>query len=86
METNYWNNEVVEIVENFDIEAYTLAPWYCQQQAENAYQTLENNDCVKAEYKVRGKPSLWGYTVDVVYKMAHNEFWGEVEEGSVPIK
>lgn len=69
---------VVETAENFDIGSYASASWYSHQQAENAYQPLENNYCVKAEYSVRSKPTLWGYTVDV-NNLAQNEFGDEFD-------
>lgn len=62
----------VTTVENFDVEQYASAPWYVQQQAENAYIPLDQNRCVTAQYSLRHDDELnwwerswWGYTVDV---------------------
>lgn len=70
----------VTTVDNFNITAYAQAPWYVQQQAENAYTPLDQNRCVTAQYAQRetSRPAWydlpvwlidpgnwWGYTIDV---------------------
>mmetsp|Transcript_25880 Transcript_25880/g.60916 ORF Transcript_25880/g.60916 Transcript_25880/m.60916 type:complete len:259 (-) Transcript_25880:484-1260(-) len=71
----------VTTVEDLDLATYVSAPWYVQQQAENAYTPPEQNRCVTARYQFRDTDvgynwwdfgslwdsigSWWGYTVDV---------------------
>lgn len=62
----------VTTVENFNVTEYAAAPWYVQQQAENAYTPSDQNRCVTAQYQIRDddnrnwwERSWWGYTVDV---------------------
>jgi lipocalin len=55
----------VDTVPNFNLTTYVSAPWYVQQQAENAYSPIERNYCVMAEYAIKDEPSFWGYTVQV---------------------
>jgi lipocalin len=56
---------IVETVPNFNLTEYISAPWYVQQQAENAYSPIERNYCVMAEYAIKDNPSFWRYTVQV---------------------
>jgi lipocalin len=72
---------VVETVPNFDIETYASDKWYSQKQAENGYQSLDDFNCVTAEYEVRSSKTFWGYTVDVL-NTAQNDL-GSVQGGEL---
>eukprot|EP00584_Thalassiosira_punctigera_P006744 CAMPEP_0172541606 /NCGR_PEP_ID=MMETSP1067-20121228/12386_1 /TAXON_ID=265564 ORGANISM="Thalassiosira punctigera, Strain Tpunct2005C2" /NCGR_SAMPLE_ID=MMETSP1067 /ASSEMBLY_ACC=CAM_ASM_000444 /LENGTH=226 /DNA_ID=CAMNT_0013327675 /DNA_START=142 /DNA_END=819 /DNA_ORIENTATION=+ len=56
----------VTTVENFDVEAYASAKWYIHQQAAVGYLPTSRNFCTTAEYTVRDRPTLLGYTIDVL--------------------
>jgi lipocalin len=52
-------------VKDFDLDAFIAHRWYIQQQMETRYLPKTQNRCVYAEYKLKSKPSFWGYDVDV---------------------
>lgn len=59
----------------------TAKPWFSQQQAENTYSPKSRNYCVRAEYNVRRRKTLWGYTVDVsntAQDVTGEEFGGDL--------
>ena len=61
-------------VKDFDIERYASAPWYVHEQTPTLHLPVEKNHCVRAQYKIRSKPTMpWGYTIDV-FNTAQDEF------------
>jgi len=52
-------------VQSFDLNAFVAAKWYIQQQMAVSYLPASQNRCVFAEYTLRERPNLLGYTVNV---------------------
>jgi len=50
---------------NFSLGSFISAPWYIHQQAVIAYQPIENNYCVRAQYELTDPTFPWRYTVSV---------------------
>eukprot|EP00470_Lotharella_oceanica_P003282 CAMPEP_0170168362 /NCGR_PEP_ID=MMETSP0040_2-20121228/1431_1 /TAXON_ID=641309 /ORGANISM="Lotharella oceanica, Strain CCMP622" /LENGTH=223 /DNA_ID=CAMNT_0010406595 /DNA_START=151 /DNA_END=822 /DNA_ORIENTATION=- len=58
----------LDVVENFDLDAYISAKWYIQQQQVVDYLPAERFYCVTAEYSRRDNPGLFRYDINVKNK------------------
>lgn len=50
---------------NFNLTTFISKRWYAQQQMPVLYLPASQNFCVWAEYRMRTKPTTWGYTISV---------------------
>ena len=54
-----------DTVKDFDLKSFIAKRWYIQQQMAIKYLPASQNRCVYAEYKLKEKPSTFGYDVSV---------------------
>jgi len=74
--------KTVEVVKNFNLEAFASKPWFIQAQAVTAYLPETRNYCVSARYKIRDSPTLLRYTVDVI-NQAYDSSKTDLQQGNL---
>merc|ERR1712013_390615 len=62
--------------DDFDIEEWTRATWYVQEQQENSYQSAEDLFCVTATYNLEGAgvPFFSGTVISVYNRATKDDF------------